>query len=391
MTEDSRPSAQARSQVSPSVLPAWADRVGRWSWAFIGAAAACVIVLFTLAMLSDVVVPLVVAIVAAVAVAPMVDRLETLRLPRSVAAGLVTLLVVVFGAAMVLLVAIGVGERSDELRRQIQLGLSRLSTTIDQPTVSGFLERATVDLGNSGSSLLNGVGPSVTSLIGSVVGLISSLTLALVLLYYLLKDGRGITARLVARRSEHERAQAERILAQAAETLRANSRQRTLLSAIQGVAVTLVLTALGVPLAATVGIVNFVGGFVPFLGAFVGGVFAVLMALSEGGIPLAIAALVAVFLMNALLEGVLEPRMISSSIRQHPVITLTVTVAGGVVAGLLGLILAAPAVAIVTNVVRELRSSGVIGARPSAQPHAAQAMVAPLKPNDNEPDPKAGH
>ena len=67
----------------------------------------------------------------------------------------------------------------------------------------------------------------------------------------------------------------------------------------------LVLAILDVPLAATVGIVNFIGAFVPYLGAFLGGAFAVLMAISEGGVPLALGVLVAVLFVNLVLENLL--------------------------------------------------------------------------------------
>ena len=96
----------------------------------------------------------------------------------------------------------------------------------------------------------------------------------------------------------------------------------------------------------------------PFLGAFIGGGFAVLMALSDGGLGLAIAALAIVLFTNIVLENVLEPRFLGASLELHPIIVLLSTVAGGALVGVLGLVLAAPLTSIGINLYHELARSG---------------------------------
>ncbi|WP_040493198.1 AI-2E family transporter [Ilumatobacter nonamiensis] len=336
-------------------IPSWAERSARWAWAFIGIVAALALVVLALAALNELVVPLIVAAVAAVLFAPVVDWLERHRVPRRLAAGMLTLLVVAAAVAVVVVIVVAVADRSDELADQLDQAWTELGDVVDIPA----LDDIDVDLGAAGRTVAEGAGSQVSSLVGSAVGVITGLILALVLLYYLLLDGRHFVERWLAGRPEHSQAQARRILFQAASTIRDNARGRTALAAAQALFVFVVLLALGVPLPATIALVNFVGAFIPYLGAFVGGAFAVLVALSEGGMQLAVAALVAVVVMNVVVENLLEPRLIGSSMKMHPIIVLIATVAGGAVAGLLGLILAAPVVAIGTNVYRELRSSGV--------------------------------
>jgi hypothetical protein len=70
-------------------------------------------------------------------------------------------------------------------------------------------------------------------------------------------------------------------------------------------------------LAGSVGIVNFIGAYISFLGAFIGGAFAVLMALTNGGIGLALGALAVVLFTNIVLENVLEPRYLGASLNLH--------------------------------------------------------------------------
>ena len=125
--------------------------------------------------------------------------------------------------------------------------------------------------------------------------------------------------------------------------------------------------------------VNFIGTYIPFLGAFIGGAFAVLMALSEGGIGLALVALAVVLFTNAVLENVLEPRFLGSSLKLHPIVVLLSTVAGVVAAGMVGLVLAAPLTSIGINLFNELKASGFFR---DGQPDSPDPQPAPV--NDDQ-------
>jgi predicted PurR-regulated permease PerM len=61
---------------------------------------------------------------------------------------------------------------------------------------------------------------------------------------------------------------------------------------------------------------------------------------------------------NLVLENFLEPVLLGSSLNLHPLTILLATSLGGILAGLIGLILAAPVVAIASSIKRELRSTG---------------------------------
>ncbi|MAT06166.1 MAG: hypothetical protein CL424_14095 [Acidimicrobiaceae bacterium] len=354
-----------------SPVPAWIRRVGLVSWAFVGFVAALAIVVIGLASLTELVVPLALAALGSVVLVGVVDWLERRGLPRGVAAGLVTFLFVAAAIALIVVVTVGVIDQADELADRFDEAWAELAVSIDNQTISDFFAEFEIDLEQAGATLLRGVGTNVGQLVGSTAGAVSGFVLMLVLMYYLLKDGRSLLDRRLTERRPAEREQIERILRQAAATIRANSRGRTILSAVQGVFVTILLTLLDVPLPATVGIVNFVGGFIPYLGAFVGGAFAVLMAVSSGGVELAIGVFLAIVFMNVVLENLLEPRVMGSSMRMHPITVLIATVGGGVVAGLLGLILGAPIVAIVANLYRELRASGFFGRGGTRTPGSA--------------------
>lgn len=336
----------------------WTVRVGRASWLFVGLALAVAIAVIAVSAFWELVVPCIIAVFSAVVFAPIVDWMADRRVPRPVAAAACTLMVVALAVLIVVVVVESIIDQSAAIGVQLDNAWQQLAGATGSSAIGDFFADIQVDLPSVGRTVARGSGVRVGSLINSAAGLVSGMVLALVILYYLLRDGRAMMASLAVRRTPNEAAQTERILTHAAQAIRANSRGRAMLAAAQAVFIGFVMGLLGVPNAPSIAVVNFVAAFVPYLGAFVGGAFAVLMALSEGGTALALWALLAILVMNLLLENLLEPRFIGSSMRMNPLAVLLATVSGGLIAGLVGLVIAAPVTAIGLNLWRELRHSG---------------------------------
>ena len=115
---------------------------------------------------------------------------------------------------------------------------------------------------------------------------------------------------------------------------------------------------LGLPLVFTIVVVNFIGGYIPYIGAFIGGGFAVIVALGDGGLGAAAIMLVVVLASNLLLENFVEPKVMGRTLDIHPLVVLVVTALGGFLAGIVGLILAVPFTVIAGNAIGRLRSGG---------------------------------
>lgn len=111
---------------------------------------------------------------------------------------------------------------------------------------------------------------------------------------------------------------------------------------IQGVLASLALWALGVPYALLLGAWISVTAVIPYLGAILGGIPAVILALFEG--PTTAVLVVAVYLLIQQLESnLLTPRVQGQALRLHPIIVLLVAIGGGQIAGLAGVVFAIPA------------------------------------------------
>ena len=108
-------------------------------------------------------------------------------------------------------------------------------------------------------------------------------------------------------------------------------------------------------------VVNFIGGYIPYIGAFLGGGLAVIVALGDGGPRQAAIMLVVVLVSNLALENFVEPKVMGRSLDVHPLVVLIVTAFGGLIGGIVGLILAVPFFVIARSGIARLRSGGFFG------------------------------
>ena len=115
---------------------------------------------------------------------------------------------------------------------------------------------------------------------------------------------------------------------------------------------------LGVPLAGTIAAVTFFGAYIPYLGAWSAGAFAVLIALGGAGTDAAIGMAVLQLLANGILQQMVQPIAYGAALGIHPLAVLVVTIAGGALFGAAGLILAAPLTSAVVRISADLSRAG---------------------------------
>jgi predicted PurR-regulated permease PerM len=128
----------------------------------------------------------------------------------------------------------------------------------------------------------------------------------------------------------------------------------TIVAAFNAVVVGVGALLLGVPLAGTIAVVVFVTAYIPFIGAFVSGAFAVVIALGSDGTQTALIMLVIVLLANGMLQQVVQPIAFGATLDLNPLAVLIVTIAGGSLFGMVGMILAAPLTSAAVHLSREV-------------------------------------
>jgi predicted PurR-regulated permease PerM len=348
----------AQPMVNSNRVPLWVVQVSTISWSFVGAAAGAAIVVFALGALRQLVIPLMLSGFLAVVFAPAVSWLEDRRVPRAVGAVLVLLMINAIAIGAIAAVVVGVVDQADNLKARFDDVVAEIDNLIQQSDAADSVDAILSSVEASGSLLGEGLGSTIGSVVGTTGGFVSGLILGAVLLYYLLKDGPSLIQNASRSDDPERRVQTARILEDAAASIRAYVKGRTILALIQASLIGIISAVAGVPLAFAIALVNLIGAYIPYIGGLVGGAFAVLMALSVGGPRLALIMLVVVLVVSVGLENLLEPALLGDKLRMHPIAILFATVAGGLVVGIVGMFLAAPLLAIARTLWQELRASG---------------------------------
>ena len=201
----------------------------------------------------------------------------------------------------------------------------------------------------AGETLLKGVADGIDGL----TSVAFFLSFTLFSLFFLLKDGPTIK-RFVDRHLGVPVSVATVVTTQVLGSLRRYFVGVSIVAAFNAVVVGVGALILGVPLAGTIAVVTFVTAYIPFIGAFVSGAFAVVIALGSEGSTTALIMLIIVVLANGMLQQVVQPIAFGATLDLNPLAVLVVTIAAGSLFGMVGLILAAPLTSAAVHVSRSL-------------------------------------
>ena len=345
--------AEPRAQAVPRIA---VPKVGVLAWSFIGVVVATLIVVTAFSAVSEIILPLLFAVVLAVVFKPVAGKLERHRFRPSLAAGLIVLGLLVLMTFVVVATVRGIVDQTDEIGASVDAAIDNASDELNVDPDS--LNDAKAATQEAGPMIAEGLITAFVSGVNSLLGLVSGLILGALIMFYLLKDGTALRRNVVASIDPSIRDDVDDFIGDACRILRDYGRGRTVMSAVVSVVVGLASLLLGLPLVLTIVVVNFIGGYIPYIGAFLGGGLAVIVAWGDGGLGVAALMLVIVLASNLLLENLVEPRVMGSTLHIHPVVVLIVTALGGFLAGIVGLILAVPFTVIAANAFGRLRSRG---------------------------------
>jgi predicted PurR-regulated permease PerM len=111
-----------------------------------------------------------------------------------------------------------------------------------------------------------------------------------------------------------------------------------------------------------------VGAYVPFVGAWVAGGFAVMIALGAGSTSDAAIMAIVALLANGVLQQLIQPFVMGATLSLNPLVVLVVTIGAGSLFGMVGLTLAAPLTSAAVHISNELRARSAAAARGQPTP-----------------------
>lgn len=212
--------------------------------------------------------------------------------------------------------------------------------------------------------------------IGSTVGHVGTgAVLALFILLCTLADGGGIWRWVVRLFPRRARADVDGAGRAGWATVVTYARTQLLVATIDAVGIGLGAFLLQVPLAIPIGVLVFLGAFVPFVGAIVTGALAVFLALVYNGPWIALWMIVVVLGVQQLEGHVLQPLLMGSAVKVHPLAVVLVVAGGAMIAGIPGALFAVPLAAFVNVVAVYLSTRHTRGAAPPPTPDLIWSTV----------------
>lgn len=179
--------------------------------------------------------------------------------------------------------------------------------------------------------------------ISEAAEVITGAVLVAVIVFFFLKDGALIWA-FFLRRFRGETL--TRLFASGSTTMHvlgSHVRGPALVALLEAVVIGVTLLVLRVPLALPPAVLNFLGGFVPIVGAALVGIIAALVALVANGPVVALVVVGVVVAINQLDGRVLQPMVMGRALSLHPLLVLLALAGGGILSGIVG---AVPVVAV---------------------------------------------
>ncbi|MFD7278227.1 AI-2E family transporter [Streptomyces sp. NPDC059862] len=336
------------------LLPDSVRRLAAWCAVILLVAGVVYVGILLCTHLRAAVVPVLLALLGTALLGPFHRRLVRARVNRSVAAGLTCVAVVaVVGGAVYIVVAalIDSGDQIIASLRDAARGLAEhfgaAGTSLDD-----MASNARELLGRFGGTAASGVISGV-SVVGETIAIA---VLALLLVFFFLRDSDRATGTLRALAPHGTADTLEAMARRAYRAVEGFMRGTTFIAFIDAVCITVGLLILDVPGALGLGALVFVGAYIPYLGAFISGAVAVLVALADRGFVIALWVLGVVLAVQVLEGHVLQPMIQSRTVRMHPAAVMLAITAGASVAGILGMLLAVPLTAAAFGVLHELRA-----------------------------------
>jgi predicted PurR-regulated permease PerM len=345
----------ADEAVSPLVRKAAA-----WSWRLLLIGGAIVALLWLIKRLEILFVPVALATMVAALLLPAVDFMDRRGAPRGSAVALVLLGgIAVVGGILAFVVSQFIQGAPDLVEQ-----MTRSIDGVRNWLISGPLHLSKEQIDQAGNTAIEAlqrnqekVTTGALSTAGTLTELLTGALLTLFTLIFLLQGGRNIFAFVTKVFPDDVRERVRDAGRAGFHSLIGYVRATFLVALVDAIGIGTGLAIMGIPLALPLASLVFLGAFVPLVGAVVAGFLAVVVALLAKGFIYALITLGLIIAVQQLEGHVLQPLVMGRAVSVHPLAVVLAIAGGGVLAGIVGALLAVPAVAFLNSATRVLLAS----------------------------------
>jgi putative heme transporter len=367
-------------------------KTAAWAWRLLVILIAVLALLWVVKKLEIIVVPVLVALLLSALLVPVVDWLDKRGLPRGGAVAVVLLggFAILGGIlAFVILQFIdglpGLTEQVTNSIESTRRWLIHGPAHLRNEQINNVGNAAIEALHNNQAKLTSGA----LSTAATVTELVTAAVLVLFTLIFFLYGGRNIWQYVVQIIPSHVRNRVHEAGNAGYGSLIGYVRATFLVALTDAAGVGAGLAIMGIPLALPLASVVFLGAFIPLVGALVSGLVAVVVALLAKGFVYALITLGVLIAVNQIEAHLLQPLVMGRAVSIHPLAVVLAISNGGVIAGIVGALLAVPTVAFLNNAVQVLLAPDP-SAEAEKQTEDADDKNAILQAEPDEPEDESG-
>ncbi len=375
------------SNVDPARVPWGLDLAAAWSWRLLIIGVAAFVLGWVLSFFAVLTLPVIIALLIAALTHPIVDSATKGRVPR----GIASLVVVAGGLTVVGLLLSYVGQEiagdANKMAAQVAVGLQDIREwltdgplNLSDSQVDDYLKQAEDAVSSRAQD--EEFFSQITE-VGAALGhVVAGFFIVLFSTYFFLADGNRIWAWLVRLAPRAARAKVDASGRVAWTSLTKFVRATVIVALVDAIGIMIVAAVLRVPFVIPIGVLVFLGAFVPMIGATIAGSVAVLVALVDQGPLIALLMLAGVIVVQQIEGHILQPFLMGRWVSLHPLGVILAIGAGVLVGGIAGALIAVPLAAAVNAVVLHLADHSAQGADPAeelAEDYAELGASVPMK------------
>jgi predicted PurR-regulated permease PerM len=329
-------------------VPRGMQVAGAWSWRILVVLGVLAAFGFLIIQLRLLIIPLMVAVVLSALLVPFKNFLVRHRWPKGLAVAAAELGTLVVVAGLIFLVVTQVTSGFDDLRSQtlnsyndLKSFLAQSPLEVSEDDFNAYVAQIWGMIQQDGQALVTGA-----AAVGSSIGhVLAGVLLTLFSTLFILIDGERIWRWIVRIFPRKARAATDGAGRAGWATLQNFVKVQILVASIDAIGIGVGAAILGVPLAIPVAVLVFLGSFIPIIGAVLTGAVAVFIALVYNGWVIALIMLGVVLLVQQIEGHVLQPLIMGTAVKVHPLAVVLAVAGGSMVAGIAGAFFAVPLVA----------------------------------------------
>lgn len=352
------PRADSTDFQSAEDMPYAVRMAAAWAWRFLILVAALGVLVWALSKISLLVIPVLVSALLAGLLSPVVNAMNSrLAVPRGLAVGITLIGFFALVTAGLSLAGQRLTAGFNALWTQALAGIEQVQNwlfngplKLTNDDLQSVLDDTLAQLRGNATNILSEA-ISWTSAIGQIL---TGTLLAIFALIFLLLDGRKIGLFLINLLPRRARPAMDGALTRGWASLVSYVRVQMVVAMIDAIGIGLGAFFLGVPLAMPLGVLVFIGSFIPIVGALITGALAVLLALVANGWINALIMLAVVLLVQQAESNILQPLIMGKAVSLHPLAVVLAVAGGTMLAGIPGALFAVPLLAVLNAVIRYL-------------------------------------